>query len=183
MAVRPHPFRLRPSHPGVVIPSVEDGESGIDWVLEYVIDGVLVPSGAALQARGLVESHGDRLRAVALQVHGEHVAHHAGFFVQRLQTLALALLDRLITERDAAAIGKAVPGIFHHAALGIGADLTTVALVDQFEDAVQEPAIVRVRVEVAGDIDEASPVPLQLQLEVGGVDFVPGESAGAPYDK
>ncbi|MDP2132546.1 MAG: hypothetical protein Q8J99_02945 [Sulfuritalea sp.] len=166
-----------------MVSPVEDGESRIDRVLEDVIDGVLVPPGAALQARRRIERHRYRLRSVPLQIHGKHVPHHAGLFVQRRQALALSLLDGLIPEWHAPTIGETVLGIFHHAALGVGADLPTVALVDQLEDAIQEPAIVRVYVEVAGDIDEARPVALQLDLEVGGVEFVPGEATGAPYDE
>ncbi|MDR9834920.1 hypothetical protein RI046_04400 [Herbaspirillum huttiense subsp. nephrolepidis] len=178
VALRAHPCLLWLHH-AAFAPS-EDGVPGVDLILQHEIDAGAVPAAATLKPADAIELVGDGCRAHALQAHLEHVADHAGLTGIDHQLLARAQRDRLVAERDAAAVVEAFLRVLDHAALGVLRDPAADIFVHHLQESFHEPALIGRRVEIHGDVDDIGAQGAQVPLVHRRINAVASEARRVP---
>ncbi|MCV2349292.1 hypothetical protein LNV06_05910 [Paucibacter sp. Y2R2-4] len=132
-----------------------------------------------------VEIQCDQLGTNAALRAVEDAANDRCIWLDRDEFSALAVYGRhgLIAKRYVSTHPIPLSRCFHHAALGVGADLAAIRLIDHLLKAVKHPALMRLEVNVALGIDQLGAVADQLALVADGVMLISRETAGAPADE
>ncbi|HOW77417.1 MAG TPA: hypothetical protein P5102_15240 [Candidatus Competibacteraceae bacterium] len=118
------------------------GQSGIAQQRQHA---GFVPRMTAIRQSLAVQRHRQTFSADALGAQREHPAHNHRFLRDDLQPAAFGVVqcrDGAIAERRMTATPVAALSGFNHGAAGIGGNLLTGELIEQFENPLGEPAAV-----------------------------------------